>query len=509
MGLREVLGQHSGGQSADWTFVGNYLRDVYIKNREETVRREAAAKRDAYYEGKGDTFIIRLIEKAFQDRLTRRLRTDLVAWAKWNNVIRRVSHETATVYGEPAQRRVATDVDVYQRFVDLVNLDAVMRELDQKLVYHEDVWIQYRVRRETSEPVLDVVSPACFWAVGHPTDATRLLAIIVDQTPINARKEMPHYRVWVDDETFQLDADCRVIQESYQSWSLKRLPGVLASVRPPTTKGRLLAECPAADLVAAHETVWFQNVLLLKESKSANKQTYATGDTSMATFGQSSDTERETLLPEGVSISTVDRGMDLAIFRDNADHILERAAANHGLPPSVLHHRDSSSGAEVHLRRIPIRENRRRRIPVMRRVERELAEIQSAINASDLTEYSFSAEGWGIDFGEVQQPLTEAEQDSVFEQRRRLGLTNTLDEIKRRNPDIKSDDGAEAELKHHVEVETRRVAMMKTLMQMSGAASSEAPSENDRPQGSSDDDEEDDESTDSTLPPSFTKKSAK
>lgn len=484
MGLRKILGDVNGLPPSDWTAVSRFIRDHYVKNNEEIARVASAKKRDDYFEGGGDINIVRLIEKAFSDQLTRKLRTDLVAWAKWNNVIRRVSHETATVYSEPAKRYIANGDESYQNFIEAVNLDAVMRELDQKLVYHEDVWIQYRVRQETREPVIDVVPPSKFWAICHPKDLTRLVAIVLDQCPQGgATESAAHYRVWSDDETYQLDANCGVIQTSYQPWPLGQLPGVLATIRPPSTKGKLLAGHPASDLVAAHETVWFQNVLLLKESKSANKQTYASGDTSAAAMGQSSDTERETFLPEGVSMTAIDRGMDLAQFRENADHILERAAANHGLPPSVLHQRDSSSGEEIHLRRIPIRENRRRRIPFLRRVERQLAKIQSAINANDLPEYAFNVDGWMVDFGEVQQPLTEPEQDAVFEHRRRLGLTDTLEEIRRRNPDIRTDEQAAEELRGHVQVETKRIEMMRTLMALSGAMNSPAPSESDRPQG--------------------------
>lgn len=475
MGLQHIIGRSHGGVDSDWSFVSKFLRERYINNSAEAERRAAAQKRDEYYAGKGDAYIDKLIEAAFQDAETRRLRKAMVPWGKHNNVLRRVSSELATVYNEPARRRVAGEPETYQRLAELANLDAAMRELDQKLVYHEDVWIQYRVRKEDSTPVVDVVSPSSFWAVCDPTDATRLVAIILDQTPQDgAPKYAPHYRVWVADETFQLDGEGNFITESYQPNPLGRLPGVLATTRPATFKGRLLAENPAADLTAAHEAIWFVNVLLVKETKSANNQTYVTGDTSAAAMGQSADTEREAVLPEGVTIQSVDRGMDLDQFIQTANYILEGAAANHGLPPSVLHQRDAASGAEIHLRRIPIRELRKKRIPIMRRIEREIAEIQAAVNAVDLPAYRFATDGWGIDFGEVQQPLTEAEQDQVFEGRRRLGLTDTLEELRKRNPDLASDDDALAVLQRHIVVETKRVELLKGLMSANGSTGSEA-----------------------------------
>lgn len=466
MGLREILGM---GSPASWTYVGEFLRDNYIKNADDKARRSEAFKRDAYYEGGGDQYVLRLIHIAFEDQLTRKLRGDLVAWAKWNNVLRRVVRELATVYAKPATRKLGDDDALYRRFTTLANMDSVMREADRKLVFHEDVWIQYRVQRDTRRPVVDVVSPSMFWPVSHPQDQTQMIAVVLDQTPPRVNRATPCYRVWTSDETFMLDAECRVIVSTVEPNAIGRIPGVLASMRPASTKGKLFTESPAADLVAAHEAVWFQNVLLLKESKSANKQTYLSGDTSAAALGQTSDTEREVVLPEGVTVQAVDRGMDLSQFRESADQIVERAAANYGLPPSLLHQQAASSGAEIHLRRIPLHELREERVPVMRNIEREIAEIQAAVNANDLPEYAFTTEGWGIDFGEVQQPLSEAEQDLVFEKRRQLGLTNTIEEIRRRNPDLADDEAALDVLKRNVEIETIRIAVMKTLIAMSGS----------------------------------------
>jgi hypothetical protein len=465
MGIRETLGM---GAPASWTYVGDYLRDQYIRSQAGIARRDEAKKRDAYYEGGGDEHIKRFIMLAFEDTLVRKLRSDLVGQAKWNNVLRRVASELATVYSEPASRKVADD-EKYQAFLEEIDTDTVMREVDQKLVIHNDVWVQYRVRKDTKEPVIDVVTPAMFWAVCHPQDQTQLIAIVLDQTPARVTRVTPCYRVWTADETFTLDSECRVIVSSVEPNSLARMPGVLVSARPATAKGQLLDDSPAADLCAAHECIWFQNVLLIKESKSANKATYVSGDVSSAATGQSADTERETILPEGVTVQGLDRGMDLKQFRENADHVLERAAANHGLPPSVLHQSDASSGAEIHLRRIPLRELRRKRIPIMRRLEKRLAEIQSAVNANDLQEFAFSTEGWGIDFGEVQQPLTEMEADQVFEKRRQLGLTNTIAEIRKRNPDLTDDKAALDVLDANIKAETLRIAKMKEMLAMSGS----------------------------------------
>lgn len=466
MGLQQILG------TTDWTYVGRWISDNYVNNEDEKKRRRDASKRDALYENKGDEYIDALIQRAFKSELTKKQRSDLIQWAKWNNVTARIVREKATVYSEPSKRKVGEGDETYQNFLNAVQQDEAMRELDHKLELHEDVWVQYRVREledGTREPVLDIISPAMFWAVSYPDDPTRLAAIVVDQTPDwkNARKTEPHYRVWCYGQTFQLDGECRVITASVEEipfgWT-----GVLATTRAPSLKGCLINATAYADVIAAHEAVWFQGVLLLKESKSATRQLYHSGDMSAAALGQPSDTETDVVLPEGVTTQAVDRGNDLSQYRDNSDHILERAGANHGLPPSVLHHQDSSSGEEIMLRRLPLRELRRKRILVMRRTERQIANIQSTVNAKDLSEFSFSTDGWSMDFGEVQQPMSELESVQVYEKKKQLLLTDQVEEEMRRNPDLKTPEVAFQVLKDRALNQLKVLQVMQPLSALDG-----------------------------------------
>jgi hypothetical protein len=475
MGLRSILGAPAGDVS--WSTVSTFLRENYRDNADEQARRASAAKRDRLYRGEGDSDMRELIDIAFANPLVRSLRKVLVEFSKWANTTARIVNEKATVYSEPAARHVGDDDETYQEFLDLVEQDEVMRQLNRLLCLHEDIWVQYRVRVNAEgdrEPVIDLVSPALFWAVHYPSDPTQLAAVILDQKPTykHAKPTDPHYRVWSPDETYQLDEGFRIIEESYEATPQGRMPGFIATTVKPAAKGRLLAENPNADLTAAHLAVWFQNVLLIKESKSANRQVFVTGDISTATMGQSSDTETDMVLPEGAVPQAVDRGMDLAQFRENANHTLETTGANHGLPPSVLHHRDASSGSEIHLRRIPLRELRNQQIPIMRRIERKLVAIQAMVNAEDLPEYAFDATGFAIDFGEVAQPLTESERDQVFETRRRLLLTDTVEEELRRNPDLRTPADAVRRIQRRVENEVARVAMTQELARLNGSTSS-------------------------------------
>ncbi len=509
MSLFEILGV----KPDDIRAVGEWLKTFYVENKEEIARMAHARLLDEFYEGRGDDEMKAVIERMYKDQANRDRRNAVIdaGLDKYDNIVARIVSEKATVYSEPARRTIANDSERYQNFLDEVEMDGVMGELDRKLALHENALLWYRVRKTPTgerEPLLEVVSPASFWAVCHPNDRTLLVAIIFDQRMPMAKPEDPSYRVWTDDQTFVMNAKCEIFAGSIEKWPLGVMPGVLASTRKPGSKPTLLDPAPSSDLLSAQKSIRLQAINLAKESVSAVRQTYITGDTSATAMGQTSDTEREIFLGEGVTAQALDRGMDQEQFRDNGGYIGDAVAANHGLPPSVLRHRDASSGAEIELRRIPIREIRKKRIPIMRRVEARIARVMSLVNsaretmtedgdavliAGDLFDFAFTMDGWSIDFGEIQQPLTETERDTVFETRRRLGLTDNYEEEMKRNPDVRSFEAAKEIVAERIKRQTEFVVAQKELMAANGSLNSSV--------GESDAKENGARGQDSTKPP--------
>jgi hypothetical protein len=491
MGLFEILGTDDPG------VVSSFLKEHYIENSDEMKRQAHAKLLDDFYANKGDQEMERVIDLLWEDPKNNKRRKAVLKAGidKYDNIVARIAEEKATVYNEPAKRKVANDTDeTYQKFLGLLPMDVIMRELDIKLAIHEDALLWYRVRVKPTgerEPVLEVVSPAAFWAVCHPRDRTLLVAIIFDQRMPLSKPEDPTYRVWTDDQTFVMNANCDIFPESIESWPIGAMPGVLCSTRPPGAKSSLLAECPSSDLLSAQRAVRLQDLNLAKESISANKQAYVSGDTSSTAMGQSADTDGEIILGEGVSVQTVDRGVDTEQFRDNASHAADAAGANHGVPPTVRSQKDASSGAEIELRMLPIRKLREKRIPVFRGIETSIALVMSRVNGQrvqvdeagepvglvpgDLQDFSFSVEGFSIDFGEVQQVQTEAEKDATYDTRKGLQLTDPIEEEMRRNPDLKTDKEAQAVIKKRIERNTWFVTEQKDLMAASGSLGAASP----------------------------------
>lgn len=449
--------------------------EAHVYSRAEEDRRDKAKNRQALLRDGGDDRMAEYIDQSFKDAEVRRLRKAWVARAKYNNHMRVVHSTRSTVYFQNAARTVAgTDNNArYQSFLRVSRFDDVMSEAHVMLNAHNDVFIRPRVRDEgfRQRPVHDVMHPGQVFVLGSRLDKNHLVGVGMYIGSAGLKPHKPHWDFWTSGERFFIDGAGHPIWETHEPHTFGRIPILHISTVMPEVRGMLLDGDSGDDVVAAHESIWLQEILLLKESKSASKQTAFSGDLSGTATGQSQDTEVDLYLGEGVNSQTLDRGMDLSQFRENADHIEERSAANYGIAPSILRQEGASSGHEIALRMLPLKMLREKQKVLLRDAERELVEIQSLVLAQATHPFSFSTEGWSIDFGEVQAPQSPQERNNNFETERRLGLTNTANELIRRDPDL-DEDGAMDRLAHNVDIEIRRNELMRPMQAIAGAAPS-------------------------------------
>jgi hypothetical protein len=482
--LVNLLGERPDGSGApvDWPFAVRWLGERYLgPMTEESKQVERAQRRAALYRDAGQQYVRELIDKVFDDRDTKERRDRWVDQAGYNNVTRRIVHELATLYRRPATRSVegVDNAVKYQAAQRLVRLDETMLDAQRLTILQRATLLGPRVPAWSGIPRVDIVERHQFRLVRHPLEPTRLIAVILDQGGAVPNTmpgaEVPRWVVWTDAEWFWIGSQGSMLGKPQEN-RYGRIPFVLAALNPPP--GELIDSTTFEDVIAAHIAVWFEGVLLLKESKSATKVPVLSGDTARAVRGQSLDSESAIELPEGVALTQSDTGMDLQIFRDTADHILERAAANHGIPPAILHHAGATSGYEIELRHVGIRERRIEQEGTFREVERELADLLAIVIEKDAPALKFSTEGWSLNYGEIQMPRSPKEELEIFEHSRTLGLTDTIEELMRRDPD-KGPAEAEAEMQLHIARETERVMAMRELQALSGAMGSEQPDGND------------------------------
>ncbi len=477
MSLLETLGTQPDGSRIQMTWQDVTIRiRMHLFSEEEKRRKEKAARRQRLYMSGGDSDMAQFVMTMVKDKQVQNKRLDCVAFAKFDNVTRRIIHEVSSVYAMPA-RRTVEDEEGNRRYQEIQRISRqheVMLRANRLANLHRTIVIGPRVADYTGDakPVLDVVTPDCFSALGHPLDPTELVALIFDlaMKPVG-HGPVPKFVVWSAAEWFYLDSAGQMIGSPIPH-SYERIPQILFSIEPPA--GTLIDSSAGEDLEAAHMMVWFLGILLLKEAKSATKQHIFQGDLARMMRGQAADSDVPIEAPEGTTVTTVDNSMDLSMFRASADYVTERPAANRGIPPSVLRHDGAQSAEARELQRVPLREIRLQQQIPFRDLERELAELQSLVIGAKVPELAFKTDGWKVDFADPQTPLGQKEALEVFEQERRLSLTSTIAELMRRNPDLSYQDALDLMLQH-ADDELKRNEVIRPMMAISGSPGATTP----------------------------------
>lgn len=502
--FRETFAQLPGGAAGPertWADVSRYLWRCYLGNEAEKHRIAKFAERQRLYLGAGESDLAAVVDKLFKDPEVRTKHKELVEYAKYNNVLRRIIHEQATVYSMPATRSVGvapekpTDGDEaslrayeqalvdydelnrrYQEVLRLSRFHEVMQRFNALLLLHRAVVIRPRMRQLPDGawvPTIDLVTPSKFHAVRSPIDSTLCLALIFETDFVLADEKAAgpkwelltwHERAWLNSSghVMDRDADGKSLIDEH---NLGRIPAILATIDPPD--GKLLDESTGDELVAAQKAVTFLQVRLLKEAKSATKQMVVTGDLARAQRNQSQDIEFEHELPADAAAQMHDRAMDFLAFDTAAERVTDAAAANQGIAPVVMRQGVASSADARELARVPLRERRLQQHVPLREIERDLAALLATIVKQRRPDLAFSADGWNIDFADPQTPLGSKEALDVLEKELQLGLTSELGALMDRNPDLSYDQAKQALLQFILD-RTFRMEAMADFMRASG-----------------------------------------
>lgn len=476
--IRQVLATLPTGEMGvplTWDEVGRYLRENCNTDADRERENRHRLRDDLYRDG-GVDHLCKVLEEVYDHEEIKKLRKKWAKFARFNNAIKRIVNEVSTVYTAPATRHVGNEADDkrYQEVLEALQFDEQLQEASRLFNLHRTIAIGPRVRilpDGTPEPVLDIVTPSVWRVVLHPNDNKLVIGHLTRTDFRSVRSDWVRPAAWVlwtDHEYVFLDEDMMPLASTAVEHELGVCRWV-AVTRSPTVAGFWPGE-EGEDLVAAHISIWFANILLLKETKSATKVPVATGDLSGMTRGQMLDSEGDISMPGDTGLQVHDMSMDPDQFTAPADHVLERCANNYGLSMALITHQGVQSAEARDAMRIPLRELRRAQQPMWRSTERRLAVVLAAVLAADASGMAFNAEGWRIDFGEAQTPLSENEEVELFLKKRKALLTNTVDYLKEQNPDL-DDETAWALVLRNLGFETARVEEMRTLTAISGGAS--------------------------------------
>lgn len=469
-------GQSSGALTFDE--LGKYLAENYGTEAEKD-RNKRHALRDELYRDGGCNYMRSVIDEIFRDPTVRELRKKWVKHARYNNALKRVVNELSTVYAEPAKRSVKGGTnDTYQKLLEAVHVDEMMLHMSRLLNLHRALLVGFRVRVKpdgTREPVLAIATPAIVRAVTHPNDDTLVIGWMIRTCYKTARKtavDQPAWTLWTDFESMQLRDDLTVIGSTYQTHMLGVIPWVPVTLTPPAA-GFWPGE-DGEDLVAAHTSIWFINVLTLKETKSATQVPVISGDGTNMARGQAADSEVPLELADGQSLDTVDMSMDTKGFRDTSDHVLEHAGQNYGMSGPVMNHQGVQSAEARELMRAPLNELRKHEQTPLRRFELALAVVMSAVCKVDLPTMNFDTDGWRVEFGTPVTPLAPSDDHNLFVARRAAGLTNTVEQMTKLHPGMSAAE-AQLQIETNYEIEATRAELARPVNLANGASAPGAP----------------------------------
>ncbi len=467
-----LLPSGAAGQLISWDQVSKHLRETY-DTQGEKLREARHRLRDELYADGGVAAMNGLIDTMFVDATVREMRKRWVPHTRFNNSTKRIVNEKSTVYSEPALREVEGDENnrVYQDVQERCRQAEQSIRVNRMFNLHGSLLVGFRVRELADgerEPVIDIATPSVIRAAIHPNDSTQVIGWLIRVAHRNIHTSdvdrMPSWVLWTDHEKAKLNENLYIIGEP-EPHGFARNPWV------PITRGPVVPGFwhgdDGEDLVAAHMAIWFAGVCMMKELKSATNQTVLTGDLTAMARGQAMDTETPVEAPDGVGVSTVDMSMDVSMFGATADHVLERVGMNHGLALAQLKHQGVQSADARELMRVPLREIRLEQQVPLRAFERRFAEVQSMVLKKDMAELAFSTEGWSIDFGESQTPLSERESADLYEKQKSLGLTNPVDFLLEKNPDL-TEDQVVAQLERNVEMNLELERLRRPLYALDG-----------------------------------------
>lgn len=453
--------------------LGWYLR-THCDKKEDKDREARHRRRDVLYRDGGVEYILQLIEQVFTHDKVRQLRAAWAPYARFSNPLKVIVNQLSTVYSEPARRTVSAtegaNAQAYSDLLDAVDFDVIAQEINRLYNLHRILLAGFRVRTlpdGSREPLVSVVTPTDFRVVFHPNDTTLPVGYLIRTASRSMRglsAPLPAWVLWTDHERVQLTKDFMPIPGSYLVHGVGLCPYIVirrSSGLPDFWPGE-----EGEDLAAAEIANWFTNLLLLKETKSANKQAITTGG-SEALRGQAADIEMPSELPEGASMVTVDLSMDLALFKGTSEHIQDSAANDYGINQSMRKHQGVQSADARELMRVPLRELRKEQLPMFRRFERRFALLMAAVMKVDLPREAFIVEEFGVDFGEMQQPMLPEEELNVFEKMRQLGIDNVIDYLRRKDPDL-TEDMARAQVEANVATSTWHLGLLREFQALAG-----------------------------------------
>jgi hypothetical protein len=469
MPLREAFGFATDTELAKHiqaTILGQSVRPVNGQSDDALPMTEARRRRRAvgdalkWFRGQGAPLIENLVELVFENAEVRKQRMRFAKMATAHNSVKRLVDEASNLYRQPPLRTFSgreTDEREYLDLVDELQLDELMQEA-QPIAFLTGAVLFWSVKSKATDKVsLRIVTLDSCDPIAHPADPLSMAGVLIDCAPVTTlvgsqANALCHFEVWDERYVTELNASGGLVRERYEH-ELGRIPGFLAHSRKPVEK--LVEWERGGDIIAAQEAVALLNLLALRLAKSQGEnQPILKGDLAKVATKQPMDGERPIALPPGVTVEMLQSKTDPDHYLKLLKHFIGGVAQTYGMSYEQFTFQetaDTTSGRAYSVRRAKLAEIRAQQAGRWRRSEREIVVLLERNPA-----------GFLCDYHDPAMPTDPLEELEVEDKRWRMGQSNPVAFLRKKNPDIPDDEKASAMLATNIRITSAIWSLLRT-----------------------------------------------
>jgi hypothetical protein len=437
-------------------------RDL-VTSPTERARRIDASKRVRLLLDNKDGILMSLIDRVFDDEQVRAKFKRFIRVAKSQSPFKRVINLISRpVYATPPVRTLdpraaQEDFETLARECRLNDrLDLATRLANA--CNHVILFPRYLPSLGRVE--IDLLTPAMVSVLPNPESPVTPLAVLYDY-PVSRQGKTVCHQVYLDDvETFVLDDNARLVPGSRTEHGFRRMPLVWGHRT--ERFGTFWDMTSGDDLVSADEQCSLLVLLAMRLLKSQGfNQKVISGDFSAMVKDQVIDEENALTAGDGVSIDTLQTKTGAEHYLEMLEATKRDAAANRGVSMARLNetHKEFEPG---------LLEERAESVKMMMRVEEDLFDVLKMISVDRGLRIPEDAT-MTVDFAELEGSYDRKTELEIADTERKAGLRNFLDDVKRKNPEIRTDGEALDEFLRNIEINTKAYQLLRELNLSSNA----------------------------------------
>lgn len=451
-----------------------------VDDPREVVRRKLAAERVSLYLDDNESTVRCEIDRIFNSHRVKRRAQNFAHYGASQSLLKRISNEIGRmVYSIPPIRTVSIDgvagsVET-KAYVGFCKSKGLNRKLDlvARLITATNQAGLFVRKSNRLGWVIDVVTPNQYVVLPDPDDVTRELAVMFIGAGLDSNgRVVTTYDYWDRSITFQFYVSGRSasITRPVYEHGLGVLPFV--SVRAYEAWGCYWDDTRGTDLLNGQRAVMTLSSLVMKLHKAqGEKQPVVNGQLGDIAKNQVFDAEEPLCIPANATFGSIDLVTDPGHYWKSIDAIAQSVASNYGISADRLR---AKSAAAIDADENQLIERRDELIRVFADAERQLFALMQRLDQSVASQAGVIS----IDFADATYRGDRKSALDVAERERKLGICNTLDLIRARQPECETEEEAWAEFVRNVAVETKRIVMQQVLNASSQGDASRSPEEN-------------------------------